>query len=272
VSAAQGPRKGSPAGDVTSPQEIRRRWDERAARDSFHYIVTRPDAWDEASFFASGERDYLLTVEPRIPALGLHPESATMLEVGCGVGRMTRSFSERFRRVVAVDASLEMLRRGRALHPNAPTIGWVLTSGADLRPIRSESMDFVYSFLVLQHVPDRRIALGYVGEMLRVLKRGGTFAFQFRSAREPSALGVKGRLLQPAIEWLREPILGIRLQDRIDRLLVARGHDPLKSDRTWSGVLLDVRRVLERVWAGGGSVLGVDGWGTPFTWCMGVKA
>jgi len=260
----------SPGVGQIPPDEIRRRWDERAAKDRYQYIVGRPGGWDEAAFFASGERDYRLTVEPRMQTLGVDPASAIALEIGCGIGRMTRSFAERFHSVVALDVSMEMLRRGRALHAGNPRILWVPGTGVDLAPVASESIDFVYSFLVLQHVPAVRIGLRYVDEMMRVLKPGGAFAFQFRSARERS-LSARGRFLEPLIERLHEPVLGVRLGPRVDRLLASRGRDPLKADRTWSGVLLDVRDVLEHVWSGNASVVAVEGWNSPFTWCVGTK-
>jgi hypothetical protein len=36
--------------------------------------------------------------------------------------------------------------------------------------------------------------------------------------------------------------------------------------------VVDVREVLETVWASGGAVMSVTGWGTQFTWCYGYKS
>jgi ubiquinone/menaquinone biosynthesis C-methylase UbiE len=47
---------------------------------------------------------------------------ATMLEIGCGIGRMTRAFASRFGTVYGIDISPEMIAQGQrylADYPNA---------------------------------------------------------------------------------------------------------------------------------------------------------
>jgi ubiquinone/menaquinone biosynthesis C-methylase UbiE len=61
-----------------------------------------------------------------------------------------------------------------------PNIEWILGNGQDLQQIPDEAIDFVFSFWVLQHVPEPSIVLNYIREAERVMKRNGTAFLQFR--------------------------------------------------------------------------------------------
>jgi len=80
---------------------MRREWDTRARKDAFHYIASWRKDWDVSAFLKSGEEDYERLVAPVLERLGFSPDGKTMLELGCGAGRMTRSFAGRFGRVLA---------------------------------------------------------------------------------------------------------------------------------------------------------------------------
>ena len=250
---------------------MRREWDERAKKDAFYYIASWQKSWDSGQFFESGERDYQSLVAPALSSLHFEPGDKAMLEIGCGIGRMTRSFARRFASVYALDVSIEMLRQGSALHSDGARVLWINGNGADLAFFKSESMDFVFSYLVLQHLPTEILACHCIREMIRVLKPGGAFQFQFNCRRQ-ATMNWKGRLVWGALDWLREPIFGISLERASHRLASLFGLDPLAAGKTWRGAILDVREVLETVWRSDGAVQGVTGWGTTMTWCYGYKS
>jgi SAM-dependent methyltransferase len=250
---------------------MRRRWDERARKDAFHYVASWRKGWTPEEFLRSGEESYRLFVDPLLSRLGLEPAGSSMLEVGCGAGRMTGSFAGRFARVYAVDVSGEMLRRARGAHEGAGNVLWALAEGGDLAMFRDGSLDFVFSYIVLQHLPTETLALGYIREMLRVLRTGGAYVFQFNSEPRGRSMNWKGRMRVRTTQALDRPVMGLRL-DGLARLLGAgEGDDPLTLDRTWLGAVLDPRAVLAAVWESGGSVLGMSGWGSRTTWCWGKR-
>lgn len=147
-------------------------WNQAAREDANWYIATAPDL-----FFERGRRD----VEELIAFCGLEPSrSKTLLEIGAGAGRMTRWFAELYGRVIALDVSDEMLRLGRANLAGSANVEWVLGSGADLDVIPDTSADDVFSYITLQHVPDRAVVLRYIQEAGRVMKPGGRGALQVR--------------------------------------------------------------------------------------------
>jgi hypothetical protein len=53
------------------------------------------------------------------------------------------------------------------------------TSGSTLAQFAAESLDFVYSYAVFQHIPSREVVLSYMHEVVRVLRPGGVFRAQF---------------------------------------------------------------------------------------------
>lgn len=261
---------GSEQKTSTKAELMRRDWDERTRTNSFRYIYSDVPIASAEEFFGSGEADYGRYVEPVIAKLGIPTGGRAMLELGCGVGRMTRSFARRFRVVYALDISPEMLRQGRTLHPDYLNIVWMQGDGQGLAMFADASLDFVFSFIVLQHMPTPQLGLNYVREMLRVLKPGGAFCFQFNNRRAPT-MNWRGRVVWKLLDRLQEPVLGLRLQGVGAKLSLALGLDPLQAGRTWHGAVLDADALLETLRQSGGAVHGMSGGGTQAAWCYGLK-
>jgi len=98
-----------------------------------------------------------------------------VLEAGCGTGRITAALARRSR-VVALDFSLESLRRNR--HKLAAAGIEALLVQADLNhvPLRPQSVDAVVSCQVLEHLPGEEARTRAVAELARVLRPGGRLA------------------------------------------------------------------------------------------------
>jgi SAM-dependent methyltransferase len=157
------------------PEEMRRFWNARAREDAFYFVDTRqPYKAPEPERFWQAEElvDYFL--EGLQAVIGA---TDVVLEIGCGLGRITRVLSARAARVLALDVSDEMLRRARDLNPQLANVRWMLGDGVSLAPLADASVDACVSIVVLQHVP-RSVALGYVRELGRVLAPGGWAALQ----------------------------------------------------------------------------------------------
>src|SRR5271170_5276766 len=137
-------------------ESMRRDWDARAEKDAFYYIASWRKNWDVPGFLASGEEDYERLVVPALDRLSFSPAGMGMLELGCGAGRMTRVFAKHFGHVRAVDVSAQMLDRAKQLLPDAANVTWIHTNGADLSDTPDESVDFAFSYLVLQHLPNEK--------------------------------------------------------------------------------------------------------------------
>src|SRR5690349_5382992 len=90
-------------------------WDARARADAERFIYTRDTVHSLADFDASGRANYDQLLRPYLPVLldGRSPRVCRALEIGCGVGRMTRSAAEAFGEVHGVDVSPAMIEQAR---------------------------------------------------------------------------------------------------------------------------------------------------------------
>ena len=157
--------------------EARRFWDERAAEDAAHFVDDRlpRGANDLEGALASGEEVVGVYEE----VLGIRFEGlGTIVEIGCGVGRVTRALAARSERVIALDVSPRMLATAREANPDLDNVTWLQGDGASLAGVADDSADACFSHVVFQHIPDPRVTLGYVAEMGRALRGGGWAAFQ----------------------------------------------------------------------------------------------
>lgn len=264
---AANPDTGMDTLKMNSADLMRQDWDQRARDDAFHYIASWRKDWTPESFFKSGEDDYQRLVAPFFERNRFEPRDKSMLELGCGAGRMTRSFATRFSRVYASDISVEMLGHAKTLFPDAGNVDWILGNGVDLSNLANESVDFSFSYIVLQHMPQPAFAYHYVDEMLRVLRSGGMFLFQFNSVPKMT-MNWKGRLAWGIVDfpWA----LGFRVVSRGVASLL--GLPPEIAGKSWRGASIGVKAVCETIERAGGAVTEMNGPETPMTWCCGFKS
>lgn len=93
-----------------------------------------------------------------------------LLDVGCGAGNKINNISKNFDRlkIIGVDVSRVALMYAHKNNNRAH----FLRADAEKLPIRDESVDYIVSFDLLEHLPDPKKAMG---ECHRVLKKGGIF-------------------------------------------------------------------------------------------------
>lgn len=145
--------------------------DERRLRE----VLARRRSRSRAFFSsAAGQWDKvraeLFGTECHLRALaGLLDPEWTVGDLGCGTGELTAALAPFVSRVIAVDASVEMLEAARARLRGFP--GVELREGALERlPLDDASLDAACLVLVLHHLPEPRRALA---EAARVLKPAG---------------------------------------------------------------------------------------------------
>jgi ubiquinone/menaquinone biosynthesis C-methylase UbiE len=109
--------------------------------------------------------------------VGLAPD-ARILEVGCGRGAGSALIKTAFRPALlhAMDLDIAMIERALTYLSPRRREGIAFYVGDVARlPYREGTMDAVFGFGVLHHVPDWR---GALAEIVRVLKVGGTYCFE----------------------------------------------------------------------------------------------
>jgi ubiquinone/menaquinone biosynthesis C-methylase UbiE len=172
--------------DKNTPTDIRmkKEWNERAKMD--HLFVIATDAsQSEESFWNSGIDDSkkILGVENnRFQEITKNkdPSKMQILEIGCGVGRILIPMTKIFGECIGIDISSEMVQQGQKYIENIPNCKIIENDGVDLSLFSDNYFDFCYSFIVFQHIPEKKIVEKYIQEVSRVLKSNCLFRFQVR--------------------------------------------------------------------------------------------
>jgi len=103
---------------------------------------------------------------------------AKILEIGCGRGAGALLIKDAFRPgyVYAMDLDIDMIRKaGSYLKPLQKEDISFLVGDVCALPFEDFTMDAVFGFGVLHHIPDWQ---GALNEIVRVLKRGGIYFFE----------------------------------------------------------------------------------------------
>jgi SAM-dependent methyltransferase len=103
----------------------------------------------------------------------IEPHDGLTLDVGCGAGRGARALAERSRAVVAMDLSLEMLRRLRTDGPPTRSPIHPVLADAEHLPFRSGAFSSTTAIQVWAHL---EFPETLVGELHRVTAPGATVA------------------------------------------------------------------------------------------------
>src|SRR3954468_6104276 len=130
-----------------------RYWDERARENAWFYVDSRLDYAnpDVERFWTDGEA----TLDRVLEILGVAIErSDTVVDIGCGVGRLSRAASGRAHRVYGVDVSAEMIERAKSYNRHLDNVEWLVGDGRHLNGVPDAGADAVISHVVFQHIPD----------------------------------------------------------------------------------------------------------------------
>jgi ubiquinone/menaquinone biosynthesis C-methylase UbiE len=170
--------------DPSLLERMRTEWDARARENARYYIATSNTGWGDEEFFETGRRNIAEEVLADTGNIfqGKDPAEMKVLEIGCGVGRLTRALAELFGDVYAVDVSGEMIAQGKMALADVPNAHLFQNNGTDLTVLGDMQVDFAFSYIVFQHIASREVIYNYAREVHRLLRPGGLFKFQVQGA------------------------------------------------------------------------------------------
>ncbi|MGA2601814.1 MAG: methyltransferase domain-containing protein [Bryobacteraceae bacterium] len=163
---------------TTVTDQMRADWNHRAKEDAHYYVAFGAREQDEVAFQATAD-EAVRAIESELKHFSADTHAMQALEIGCGPGRLLKPLSRHFARIYGVDVSDEMIRLAHERIKEIPNAHVEATNGATLSQFADESLDFIYSYAVFQHIPSRDVVLSYMREAQRVLKTGGIFRAQF---------------------------------------------------------------------------------------------
>jgi SAM-dependent methyltransferase len=150
-------------------------WNDKA-RENPYWYVSSYGAYGSGrnldEFWASGARIW----DDLKLATGYRPRGADhVVEIGCGVGRLTRQIARETGGVEAFDISKEMLKI--AASAELPNVTFRIAEGFSLAPLGDGCADLVLGYCVFQHLPSLEALQNYMLDMVRVTRKGGLIAF-----------------------------------------------------------------------------------------------
>lgn len=155
-------------------------WDQAASEDAINYILGsgRKRDVDLKTFFHLKHQqaeDFTLGF---FQEMHFSPTGKRMLDIGCGIGAMTRYFSQIFPEAHGVDISPEMIRKAMALHKDRDRLFFTTNNGFDLSIYPGDFFDFCFSFATFQYFPSKEVIENCFNEIARILKPQGLFKIQ----------------------------------------------------------------------------------------------
>ena len=108
-----------------------------------------------------------------------NPEEKVALEIGYGGGRLLNAACSYFKEIIGIDIHDEQETVEAFLKAQGKNnFRLIKTSGRTI-DVDSERIDFIYSFIVLQHLPSFDVFVSYIRETYRCLKPGGVAQLYF---------------------------------------------------------------------------------------------
>ncbi|MCC6243947.1 MAG: class I SAM-dependent methyltransferase [Gemmatimonadaceae bacterium] len=172
---------------------VRKTFEKLGREDPLYGVLTdhkrRHNKWDPVEFFETGVAEVTRMMQA-MAAIPLDAPRGDALDFGCGVGRLTLALGAHFERVVGIDIADTMIERAREYNTLGDRITYLVNTRDDLSLLPTASFDFVYSSIVLQHIPPES-AKRYIAEFMRILRPGGVAAFHVPSGKPyaPGSLG-----------------------------------------------------------------------------------
>jgi ubiquinone/menaquinone biosynthesis C-methylase UbiE len=162
-------------------KNLKQNWEDLAQIDPLFAVYSIPEKkfgkWGLEEFFLTGEQNFKRIMEIT-SKLDYDKKNDCALDFGCGVGRFTRPLAFRFKTYYGVDISDTMIKKAKSYHKDLSNCNFLVNDKENLECFPDNFFDFIFSNLVLQHIPDQSLIRSYILEFIRVLKKGGILIFQ----------------------------------------------------------------------------------------------
>ena len=167
-----------------------------SAKDwAIHKVPGAAGPGDDTDRWLATGRVEVDSVEARTRKLGVRFSGNSVIDFGCGPGRMSQALTTHFQSVTGVDVSSEVVELARRVNRFGNRCRFVNNQSPDLNLFDDGTFDAAFSVYVFQHMPPW-LSKRYISELIRVVKPGGTIAFQLHG-------GVAWKLLDRLPEsWL----------------------------------------------------------------------
>ena len=148
-------------------------------------LASKP--YEEAlQLYVGGGGDIVSIGHREVEAIALHHtlDGAYVIDIGCGIGRMTSSIKQHsIAKYLGTEIISEAMEHAQSSINDDPRFSFKLADNFQI-PEKDAQADIVCAFSVLTHLLDEE-AFSYFSEAARVLKQGGVAIFSFLDYQHP---------------------------------------------------------------------------------------
>jgi len=151
-------------------------------------VALAPEA--SVALYSLGSADILdratSEIVNRLAEWGLLRSGSTVLDIGCGIGRIERALAPHVGAITAIDISSGMIEEARRRCRDLPNVAFAQCDGHDLAEYCDHTFDLVLAIDSFPYLfaADPKIAARHLRDGARVLRRGGAAVilnFSYRS-------------------------------------------------------------------------------------------
>ena len=188
------------------------------AESAMFYIACREGKkWSTQEFFNNGASELKEYVTDFFKKMNFDPKGKRVLDIGCGIGRITLAFGDIFLEAHGVDFSSNLTKVAQEINKDKPNLYFRANNGVDLSAYADNFFDFCFSFITFHHIKKQEVVGNYIREVDRVLKPGGLFMFQVNTDKW---------VIKKAFGWL--PI-HYRVQDFLQAVGIMKWYTKIKT-------------------------------------------
>ncbi len=161
-------------------------WEEKAKENPLYAIMSHkefegaqsePAPEQLAGFYGKGVHLWNAHFKSAFETIS-HAPPLKVLEYGCGMGRILQMPAQTGAQCYGIDISPTQLELARKHMPHSGNTDFLALENGRIIPLPDNSIDYAYSFAVLQHIQNTDDLFFAISEIIRVTKPGGTINVQ----------------------------------------------------------------------------------------------
>src|SRR3990167_1521050 len=167
--------------------DVKEIWNDLARKNARYFTNTKTPSGRDVNEFElrkTGLVDYEKYISGDAMLAPLLQNQSSVLEIGCGLGRMTEFFPRHFAKTAAIDISDVMVESAKKRLVGIKNIDLKISDGKNIA-FSDNHFNLVFSYQTLQHVPAHEILAEKFKEIYRTLKPGGIAKLHLRAGRSP---------------------------------------------------------------------------------------
>ncbi len=144
------------------------------------------DTYDYPSYWEGRDYEHNSEIIAIKSFLEKIPKIRTILEIGCGFGRLTPSYLFRAKKVILCDPSAKLLKLAREKNPQNSNIFYYQASLCNLcEKVRRNSVDLAIMVRVIHHIENIDETFKTISKLVR---KGGYFILEFANKKHGKAI------------------------------------------------------------------------------------